>query len=70
MPRAVGFFGHDLNPHYFLNPPAYSYLLHIVFELWFGGADAVTGAYATDPDRGVPRRPGRGRRARDGRRCG
>jgi len=49
VPRAVAFFGHDLNPHYFLNPPAYSYLLHIVFELWFGGSDAVTRAYASDP---------------------
>jgi 4-amino-4-deoxy-L-arabinose transferase-like glycosyltransferase len=49
VPRAIGFFGHDLNPHYFLNPPAYSYLLHVVFELWFGGRDAVTHAYVTDP---------------------
>ena len=23
VPRAVAFFSHDLNPHYFLNPPAY-----------------------------------------------
>ncbi len=49
VPRAIAFFGHDLNPRYFLNPPAYSYLLHIVFELWFGGADGVQKAYATDP---------------------
>ncbi len=49
VPRAIAFFSHDLNPHYFLNPPAYSYLLHIVFELWFGSADAVTRTYATDP---------------------
>ncbi len=49
VPRAVAFFGHDLNPRYFLNPPAYSYLLHIVFELWFGSGDAVSRAYATDP---------------------
>src|SRR5438445_13091921 len=49
VPRAVGYFSHDLNPHYFLNPPAYSYLLHIVFELWFGSTDAVRRAYATDP---------------------
>jgi hypothetical protein len=49
VPHAVGFFGHDLNPHYFLNPPAYSYLLYIVFELWFGGADTVRHLYATDP---------------------
>jgi len=49
VPRAVAFFGHDLNPRYFLNPPAYSYLLHIVFEVWFGSGDAVSRAYASDP---------------------
>ncbi len=49
VPRAVAFFGHDLNPRYFLNPPAYSYLLHLVFELWFGSGDAVSRAYAADP---------------------
>ncbi len=49
VPRAIAFFSHDFNPHYFLNPPAYSYLLHIVFEVWFGSADAVSRAYATDP---------------------
>ena len=49
VPRAIAFFSHDLNPQYFLNPPAYSYLLHIVFELWFGSGDAVSRAYATNP---------------------
>jgi hypothetical protein len=49
VPRAIAFFSHDFNPHYFLNPPAYSYLLHAVFEVWFGSADAVSRAYATDP---------------------
>ncbi len=49
VPRAIAFFSHDLNPQYFLNPPGYSYLLHIVFELWFGSGDAVTRAFATDP---------------------
>jgi hypothetical protein len=49
VPRAIAFFSHDLNPHYFLNPPAYSYLLHIVFELWFGSGDATVRAYTTDP---------------------
>jgi 4-amino-4-deoxy-L-arabinose transferase-like glycosyltransferase len=49
VPRAVAFLSHDYNPHYFLNPPGYSYLLNIVFELWFGGSDAITRAYATDP---------------------
>ena len=51
VPRAIAFFSHDLNPQYFLNPPAYSYLLHIVFELWFGSGDAVARAFATDPTR-------------------
>ncbi len=49
VPRAIAFFNHDLNPQYFLNPPAYSYLLHIVFELWFGSGDATTRAYVSDP---------------------
>lgn len=49
VPHAIAFFSHDLNPQYFLNPPAYSYLLQIVFELWFGSADAVSRAYATHP---------------------
>ena len=49
VPRAIAFFSHDLNPQYFLNPPAYSYLLHIVFELWFGSGDAVSRAFTTDP---------------------
>jgi hypothetical protein len=49
VPRAIAYFSHDYNPNYFLNPPAYSYLLNIVLELWFGSADAVSRAYAADP---------------------
>jgi hypothetical protein len=49
VPRAIGFFSHDYNPNYFLNPPGYSYLLHIVFELWFGSGDAVSRAYTVNP---------------------
>jgi len=49
VPPAIAFFSHDLNPHYFLNPPGYSYLLYVVFELWFGSADAVTRAFTTNP---------------------
>jgi hypothetical protein len=49
IPRAIAFFSHDLNPQYFLNPPGYSYLLHIVFELWFGSGDAVSRVFATNP---------------------
>ncbi len=49
VPRAIAFFSHDLNPQYFLNPPGYSYLLHIVFELWFGSGDAASRAFTTSP---------------------
>ncbi len=49
VPRAIAFFSHNLNPQYFLNPPAYSYLLHLIFELWFGSADAVSRAYTSNP---------------------
>ena len=49
VPRAIAFFSTNLNPHYFLNPPAYSYLLNVVFELWFGSADAAVRAYTVDP---------------------
>jgi 4-amino-4-deoxy-L-arabinose transferase-like glycosyltransferase len=49
VPRAIAFFSHDYNPQYFLNPPAYSYLLHFVLELWFGSGDAVRRAFATNP---------------------
>jgi Dolichyl-phosphate-mannose-protein mannosyltransferase len=49
VPPAIAFFSHNYNPQYFLNPPAYSYLLHFVFELWFGSGDAVTRAYTSDP---------------------
>ena len=49
VPKAIAFYSHDLNPHYFLNPPAYSYVLNIVFELWFGSSDAVMRAYTSNP---------------------
>ncbi|MDX6723390.1 MAG: hypothetical protein QOD73_1794 [Solirubrobacteraceae bacterium] len=49
VPGAIGLFGHGVNPHYFVNPPAYTYLLHVVFDLWFGGRAGVSSAYATHP---------------------
>src|SRR5215208_4350292 len=49
VPKAIGLFGHSLNPHYFINPPGYTYLLHIVFAVWFGGREGVSNAYATNP---------------------
>jgi dolichyl-phosphate-mannose-protein mannosyltransferase len=49
VPNAIGLFGHGWNPHYFVNPPAYTYLLHLVFEVWFGGRAGVSKALATNP---------------------
>jgi uncharacterized protein (TIGR03382 family) len=49
VPKAIGLFGHGFNPHYFVNPPAYTYLLHVVFAVWFGGRAGVSHSYAADP---------------------
>ena len=49
VPRAIGMFGHSLNPEYFINPPAFTYLLHAAFWLRWGGRDAVGDAFAADP---------------------
>jgi hypothetical protein len=49
VPGAIGLFGHGWNPHYFTNPPAFTYLLHVVFGLRFGGGDGTGHAYAVDP---------------------
>jgi hypothetical protein len=52
---AIFFFSGDYNPHYFVNPPAFSYLLHGVLAVWFGGGwpfgagDSVSEAYAINP---------------------
>ncbi len=48
--HAVGMFAHGtLNPHYFANPPAFTYLLHVIYGLYYGGAHAVLDAYARHP---------------------
>jgi hypothetical protein len=49
LPHAIGMFGHGLDPGYYVNPPAYTYLLHIVLALGHGGRLAVGDAFATDP---------------------
>jgi hypothetical protein len=49
VPRAIGFFGHTLNPFYFVNPPGYTNLLYVVFGVWFGGGDAAARTFATNP---------------------
>ncbi len=50
VPRAVAMFQHGtLNPHYFANPPAFTYLLHYLFAAWFGGGHAVVRAFQLHP---------------------
>jgi predicted membrane-bound mannosyltransferase len=49
VPHAIGLYGHAWNPDYFVNPPAYTYVLHIVFHLWFGGREAISTQFTTDP---------------------
>lgn len=49
LPKAVGFFSGDFNPRYFANPPAYSYLLYLLFSVFVGGREAVQHTYAVDP---------------------
>ncbi len=49
LPHAIGMFGHDLDPGYYVNPPAYTYLLHVLLALRYGGRLAVGDAFATDP---------------------
>src|SRR5438067_10146492 len=50
VPRAVRMFAHGLNPHYFANPPGFTYLLHFVFAVAYGGKAGVEHAFALDPD--------------------
>jgi 4-amino-4-deoxy-L-arabinose transferase-like glycosyltransferase len=38
-----------LNPHYFSNPPGFTYVLHFLFGLWFGGGAGVLHAFALHP---------------------
>jgi hypothetical protein len=49
VPKAIGLFGHGWNPDYFVNPPAYTYLLHGVFAVYFGGREGVSDSFARDP---------------------
>ena len=56
VPGAIGLFGHGYNPHYFVNPPAYTYVLHAVFGVWFGGRDGRVADVRDRPDAGLDRR--------------
>ena len=51
VPHAVEMFRKStLNPHYFANPPAFTYLLHFLFRIWYGSADGAVRALALHPE--------------------
>ena len=47
--RAIGLFGHGWDPQYYVNPPAYTYLAHLLLGAWYGGRSGVSNAFAADP---------------------
>ena len=49
VPRAVKMFGGSLNPHYFANPPGFTYLLHYLFAVAYGGKSSVRHMFASHP---------------------
>ena len=49
VPRAIGMYQHEWNPDYFVNPPAFTYVLNLVFTVWFGGREGVSELFARDP---------------------
>lgn len=51
VPRAARMFTHGLDPHYFANPPAFTYLLHYLFAIAYGGAHGVVHTFALHPAR-------------------
>jgi hypothetical protein len=50
VPRAIGMFGHSPNPDYFINPPAFTYVVYALFTVrWGTDPAAIGGAFAADP---------------------
>ncbi len=49
VPHAIRMFEEGLNPGYFANPPALTYLLHGLYAVWFGGGEAALRAYELHP---------------------
>jgi Dolichyl-phosphate-mannose-protein mannosyltransferase len=50
VPHAIEMFrAGTLNPHYFANPPAFTYVLHVLFALAYGGAHGAEHAAAVHP---------------------
>jgi hypothetical protein len=51
VPHAIKMFVQGtLNPHYFANPPGFTYVLHWLFALSYGGANGAIRAFALHPE--------------------
>ena len=51
VPHAVEMFRRStLNPHYFANPPAFTYLLHFLFRISYGSAEGAVRALELHPE--------------------
>ena len=50
VPKAIGMFTGGLDPGYYENPPALTYLLYAVFALRFGGGSGLEREFAADPE--------------------
>jgi hypothetical protein len=50
VPKAIKMFEDgSLNPHYFENPPAFTYVLHYLFAVWYGGSSGAVTALRLHP---------------------
>jgi hypothetical protein len=50
LPRAIDMFAQgSLNPHYFANPPGFTYLLHFLLGAWYGGGAGALRALRLHP---------------------
>lgn len=47
--RAIGLFGHGWDPQYYVNPPAYTYLVHLLLAIAYHGRAGVSSTFSTDP---------------------
>ncbi len=49
VPRAVRFFTEGYNPHYFVNPPAFTYFVHLILAVWYRGGNRAIEAFTSNP---------------------
>jgi hypothetical protein len=51
VPPAIEFFRSGYEPGYYVNPPGFTYFLHLVFAVYFGGGDGALEAWVTLPSK-------------------